>query len=81
MSERKGFLHRIHLWSIVNRNDRKFFLFCSLVVGLIAGFLALGLKSAVFYLRDIVISDSSSHIRALLFGNFYNICNEEVGDS
>lgn len=67
MSQAKGFFHKFHLWSIVNRNDRKFFLFCSLVVGLIAGFLALGLKSAVFYLRDFVISESSNHFRALLF--------------
>ncbi len=67
MSTHKNFFHRIHLWSIVNRNDRKFFLFCSLIIGLIAGFLALGLKTAVFYIRDFVLRESFSEIRFMLF--------------
>ncbi|MDD4150143.1 MAG: chloride channel protein [Bacteroidales bacterium] len=67
MSKRRSIFNKIYLWSIVKRNDRQFLLFCSLVIGVIAGFLALGLKTAVYYLRDFVLLESFTEIRLLLF--------------
>ncbi len=67
MSKPRNIFNKIHLWSIVRRNERQFFLFCSLIIGLIAGFLAYGLKSAVFYLRDFILAESFTEIRLLLF--------------
>jgi len=67
MSKPRNIFHKIHLWSIVRRNDRRFFLFCSLIIGLIAGFLAYGLKTAVYSLRDFVLDESFTEIRLLLF--------------
>ncbi len=67
MLKLKDTLHRLHLLSISKKNDRKYFLLYSLLVGLVAGFLALGLKSAVFYLRNYFVKGSYTNIRGLLF--------------
>lgn len=67
MTTNKSILHKFHLWSIVNRNNRNFFLLCSVIIGIVAGFLAFVLKSSVFYLRGYFLSSEFSKISYLLF--------------
>jgi CIC family chloride channel protein len=57
---------RIITWRIQHKNHQNFFFLCSVIVGLVAGLLALGLKSSVYYLRDFFLSDGMSDRRFLL---------------
>jgi CIC family chloride channel protein len=67
MSGRRGVLRQFHLWSISNRNNRLFFLACSIIIGIVAGLLSLFLKTTVFYLRGFVLSENTENLRFLLF--------------
>ncbi|MBN2683499.1 MAG: chloride channel protein [Bacteroidales bacterium] len=55
------FLRRLNIWRIRNVSDRNLILILSMVVGFAAGITALGLKTAVFYLRELFLVKLEFH--------------------
>ncbi len=51
MPAHRNIWQRFLTWRIQHKNNRLFFLACSMLIGIVVGFIALGLKSAVFELK------------------------------
>jgi CIC family chloride channel protein len=66
MPAHRNIFQRVLTWRLQHKSSQNFFFLCSVLVGLIAGFLALGLKSVVYYLREFFLSDSLADSRFLL---------------
>jgi CIC family chloride channel protein len=66
MPAHRNIFQRLITWRLQHQENRNFFFLCSVIVGLTGGFLALGLKSAVFYLRRFFLSDQMHGERFLL---------------
>ncbi len=60
-------LVKFHRWRLKHLSETRFLLILAAVVGILAGFVALGLKVSVFYLRDITMDRIIGDVKLRLF--------------
>ncbi len=59
-------LIRFHRWRLKHISETRFVLILAVIIGILSGFVALGLKVAVFYLRDLTMDRIIGDVKARL---------------
>ena len=67
MPVKSSLIRRFLIWRVKKIDDKKFMIFLSIIVGIVAGFAAVIIKNSVHLIQDLLTNDFSSHYHNYMY--------------